>query len=477
MKQGDLRKGESLKRRILLSAGNSKKFSTAQVIALSFALTIFLGGLVLWMPPCTAAGEHTSFTDAMFTATTCVCVTGLVTVTTAQHWTLAGKAVILILIQIGGIGLIALASILFITLHRKISMRNRRMIQESYNLDQMSGLVTVVKRVVACVFGAEAMGALCYAVRFVPQFGPVKGAGQSVFTAVSAFCNAGVDLLGENSLAPYAADPLVNFTTIGLVVASGLGFTVWWDLWAKSRRVFRRELAPGRWFQSLRLHSKLVLVTTAVLVFGGALLIFIFEHNNPRTIAGMPLGVQLMASLFQSVTTRTAGFLTVDQGALSNASAVLCLVLMFIGGSPMGTAGGVKTTTAAVLVLSVVSNLKGKRDVEFAHRRIRAGYIRSAVVVTGMGFMTLLFLCLLLMAAMPEADSMDVIYELTSAAATVGLTRGLTPKLTLAGKWIIILAMYLGRIGPLTLGTAVLARARNFHGEGTHLAEEDVMIG
>ncbi|MDO4339199.1 MAG: TrkH family potassium uptake protein [Eubacteriales bacterium] len=430
----------------------------------------------MWLPFCTAPGAQTSFTDALFTATTCVCVTGLVTVTTAAHWTFFGKAVILVLIQIGGIGLVALASIIFITLHKKLSLRSRRLIQESYNLDKMSGLVKLVKRVIACVFGAEAIGAVFYSFRFIPQFGFARGIAQSVFTAVSAFCNAGVDILGENSLAAYVDDPLINFTTIGLIILSGLGFTVWWDVAEKLKRVCQRRLSLRRMFKSLRLHSKLVLVTTAVLVLGGALLIFLFEYHNPETMGSMPLGTKLMASLFQSVTTRTAGFLTVDQASLSGASVILCLFLMFVGGSPMGTAGGIKTTTVAVLFLSVIANLRGKHDVEFENRRVRAGYIRSAVVVAGMGFMTLLTMSLLLAAAMPQADLVDIIYEITSAMATVGLTRGLTPELTVPGKWIVMVTMYLGRIGPLTLGTAVLMRARKTT-ESTHLAEEDIMIG
>ena len=217
------------------------KLNTAQIITLSFAGVIFVGGLILWLPFCTAAGQTTSFSDAMFTATTCVCVTGLVTVTTATHWSLIGKLVILLLIQIGGIGLIALASIIFISLNKKISLKNRRMIQESYNLEQMSGLVTVVRKVVLCVFAAEGIGAVGYAFCFVPEFGLVKGLGQAVFTAVSAFCNAGIDLLGENSLADYVTNPLVNVTTMGLIIASGLGFNVWWDLGERIKLGFSEE--------------------------------------------------------------------------------------------------------------------------------------------------------------------------------------------------------------------------------------------
>lgn len=452
------------------------KMNTSQIITLGFAGVIFLGGIILWMPFCTVPGERTSFTDAMFTATTCICVTGLVTVVTAAHWTIIGKIVILLLIQIGGIGVITLTSMVFISFHRRISLRNRRMIQESYNLDHMSGMVKLVRKVILCVVGAEALGAVFYSFCFVPEFGLWKGLAQSVFTSISAFCNAGVDILGETSLAAYVDHPLVNITTMVLIIMAGLGFVVWWDIAENVKKVFSKKLSPGRLFKSLRLHSKLVLVTTAALVLGGTLLIFLFEYNNPKTMADMPVGTKVMASAFQSVTTRTAGFFTIDQSLFSNATLILCLFLMFIGGSPMGTAGGVKTTSLALMVLTITANLRGKRDVESHNRKIKENYLRSTVVVTGIGFMVLLLMTLLLTAAMPQVPVEDVMYETTSAIATVGLSRGLTPSLNLAGKWIIILTMYLGRIGPITLGTAVVLKSQK-RPENTHLAEEDIMIG
>ncbi len=453
-----------------------RKFNTSQIVALGFAFMILLGGLVLWLPLAAAPGETTSFSDAMFTATTCVCVTGLVTVTTFSHWSLFGKIVILILIQAGGIGVVSLASLIFITMRKKLSMKSRKMIQESYNVDQMEGLVKLVKRVVFCIFMAELLGAVGYAFCFIPQFGPKTGIWQSVFTSISTFCNAGVDILGENSLADYVTNPLLNLVTITLIIISGLGFTVWWDVGAKLKKVWKKELSFRRMFRMLRLQSKLVIYTTFVLIVGGTALIFLFEYNNPASMGGMNFGQKLMASLFQSVTTRTAGFFTIDQAKFSNASTAVCLFLMFIGGSPMGTAGGVKTTTIAVLYLSILSNLRGKRDLEFRNRRIRVEYVRSAVVVVGMGFLVLLTSVVLLCAAMPEVPFIDVIYEMTSAVATVGLSRGLTGSLNLAGKWILIFTMYLGRIGPLTLGTAVLLRAET-HTGNAHLADEDLMIG
>ncbi len=383
---------------------------------------------------------------------------------------------ILLLIQIGGIGLIALANIIFVSLNRKISMRNRRMIQESYNLEQMAGLVTVVKKVVLCVFAAEGIGAVGYAICFIPKFGLVKGIGQAVFTAISAFCNAGIDLLGENSLAPYVKDPMVNITTILLIIASGLGFTVWWDLGKKIKLVFQRKLSPGRVYRTLRLQSKLVLTTTGILLLGGTIFIFIFEYHNPDTLGNLSAGQKVMAAAFQSVTTRTAGFFTVDQGALTNGSVMISLFLMLVGGSPMGTAGGIKTTTLAVLILSIITNLRGKKDVEVYGRKIRNSYVRSALVVAGTSISVLFVSVLLIFAVMPQAPFVDVLYELTSAVGTVGLSRGLTAVVNTPAKWIIIFTMYLGRIGPLTLGAAVVARAQK-KAEDVYLAEENIMIG
>lgn len=453
------------------------KLNTSQIIALGFAGVIFVGGFILWLPFCSAPGQAVSFPDAVFTAATSVCVTGLVTVVTATQWSLTGKCVILCLIQIGGIGLIALANMIFISLRRKISLKNRRIIKESYNLDEMGGVVPVMKSVVKCVFLAESVGAVLYAFCFVPEFGWRSGLTHAVFLAVSAFCNAGIDLFGETSLAVYVGNPLVNLTTMGLIIVSGLGFIVWWDLWDKFRKLIKKELSPSRFFRVLRLQSKLVLTMTGILVLAGALLVFIFESGNPRTLADKPLGVKIMASFFQSVTTRTAGFFTIDQSCLSTPTVIISLLWMFTGGSPMGTAGGVKTTTIAVLILSIVSYLQGKKDVEVYGRKIRESYLRSAMVVAGTSVVILFTMSVLLSAVMPQVDMTDILYEITSAVATVGLSRGLTPQLNVAGKWIVILTMYLGRIGPLTLGTAVVVKVRNRPGSTTHLGEEDIMIG
>ena len=449
------------------------KLNTSQIITLGFAGVIFVGGLILWLPFCTVPGETTSFTDAMFTSTTCICVTGLVTVVTATHWTIIGKVVILILIQIGGIGVIALTNLIFLSLHKKISMRNRRMIQESYNLDQMSGLVKVVRRVVFCVFGAEAVGAICYSFCFVPQFGLAEGIAQSVFTAVSAFCNAGVDILGETSLAPYVDNPLVNFTTMGLIISAGLGFTVWWDIWDKIKKVVKKEISYKRMFKTLRLHSKLAITMTLVLILGGTFLIYLFEYKNSATLRGKSIGEGLMAAAFQSVTTRTAGFFTIDQTAFGNASIVLCLVLMFIGGSPSSTAGGIKTTTFAVLLLNAFATFRSQEDVCAFGRRFDCQAIKNAATITMMYFI-LFFTGGIAISIYEGLPLSSCLYEAVSAVCTVGLTLGITPKLHILSRFILILLMYLGRVGGLTLIYAILS---NKNRNNAKMPLEKITIG
>lgn len=453
-----------------------RKLNTQQMTAVGFAGLILAGAILLWMPFCRVPGETTSFTDAFFTAATSVCVTGLVTVNTAAHWSAPGKLIILALIQSGGIGVVAMASMVFISLHRNISMRNRKVIQESYHLETAEGMTALVKKIILCVFCAEAAGAVCYALCFIPRLGLREGTAQAVFLSVSAFCNAGIDILGEDSLAPYRGSLPVNLITIALVVLSGLGFTCWWDIGSRLRQVFQKKLSPGRIFRTLHLHSQMVLLTTAVLVLSGTVLIFLFECRNPRTLLDMPVGEKWMAALFQSVTTRTAGFFTIPQEKLSGATVILCLFLMFVGGSPMGTAGGIKTTTLAVLALSVSSNLRGRADMEFRNRKIRENYIRSAVVVAEVGIAALAAVSILLALLMPREDLTDLIFETVSAVGTVGLSRGLTARLVPAAKWVVAAAMYLGRVGPITLGTAVLTRVQRRSG-ASHLAEEDIMIG
>lgn len=451
------------------------KLKTAQIIALGFAGVIFVGAILLYLPVASAPGVHTSFIDALFTATTSVCVTGLTTVSTAGNWSVFGKLVILLLIQLGGFGIITMSAIVIMVVGKRITLNERNRIRESYNLDSMSGLARLIRKIVAGTLLVEGIGMILYCFAFIPRFGVVKGIGVSVFNSVSAFCNAGMDIMGDTSLAAYAKSPLVNFTTIGLIVMGGLGYMVWWDILHIWKRIAQKEIVWKKSWRYLNLNSKLVLSSTAILLAGGTAVIFLFENHNPGTMGDFNTGQTLMASFFQSVTCRTAGFFTIAQDQLRDASSMVCMLLMFIGGSPMGTAGGVKTTTIWVLVLTAATFLRGKKETEVFRRKVSDTYIRTALIVVLVSF-SALFISTIGVTLVTDAPFLDIIYEMTSAVGTVGLSRGLTPNLSAAGKFIVILTMYVGRIGPVTLATAVTIQARR-QTSNIHLPEEKILIG
>ncbi|MBQ7898023.1 MAG: potassium transporter KtrB [Clostridia bacterium] len=417
------------------------KLSTTQIIMLSFLMAILLGALILCLPISSASGNATPFIDALFTSTTSVCVTGLVVVPTFSHWSVFGKAVILLLIQAGGLGIITVTAGIFFNFKKKLSLNNSVLIQDAFNLNTLSGLSAFIRKVISGTFLVELIGALCYMTVFVPQFG-VKGIWFSFFNSISAFCNAGIDIIGGNSLINYAENPIINLTTSLLIIIGGIGFIVWLDVIdvIKKRRGFR----------FLTLHSKIALTFTLILIFGGGLLYFIFEYNNPQTIKDFSLFGKIQACLFQSVTTRTAGFVSIDQSAITNASAMLSLILMFIGGSPVGTAGGIKTVTLAVILAAFVSSVKNKDETTLFSRSIPLETLKKAIAVVTMSLFIVIVSSLLL-SLVSSASVIDILYETVSAAATVGLSRNLTPFLNQWGKLIVTATMYLGRVGPISL--------------------------
>lgn len=431
-----------------------KKFrislTTTQTILLSFLLAILFGSALLALPASSASGVAVPYIDALFTATTSICVTGLVTVPTFSTWSLFGQVVILFLIQIGGLGVVTIMSGLMISLHRRIGIRDRMLIQDAFNLNTLSGMVKFIRKVITGTILIEGIGALLYMTVFVPEFG-MKGVWISLFNAVSAFCNAGMDIISENSLCAYVHNPVINIVTILLIVFGGIGYIVWWDIVSVMKNIRRRRL---KCFANLTLHSKIALSVTGILILVGTAAIFVFEYDNPMTIASFSLVDKLQASLFQSVTTRTAGFVTIPQEDLTNASAITSLLLMFIGGSPVGTAGGIKTVTFAVLITSAFATMKTHSEAELFHRTIPRHAVSKAVAVVSMAFI-ILFMATILLSAVTNADALDVTYETVSAAATVGLTRNLTSKLNIWGRIIIIITMYLGRVGPISLMIAL----------------------
>lgn len=425
------------------------KLSTSQIILLSFMLVILLGSFLLALPISSADGRAVPYIDALFTATTSTCVTGLVTLPTVSAWSTFGHIVILLLIQIGGLGVITVMAGLMIMLHRKMGIGNRLLIQDAFNLNTMSGISVFVKRVILGTFAVEGLGALGYMTVFIPEFG-LKGIWISVFNSISAFCNAGIDIIAENSLEKYATNPIINFVTCMLIILGGLGFIVWWDLLSVIRHSPKKRIKK---LKDLSLHSKIALSATVFFIIAGAVLTLIFEYNNPLTIKELSLWDKIQVCIFQSVTTRTAGFFTVPQQNLTNPAALVSVLLMFIGGSPVGTAGGIKTVTIVILFASALSTIRNKNNVNLFNRNISKEALSKAVAVVCTSF-SIALLSTVLLAAVTDADALDILYETVSATATVGLTRNLTSSLNLWGKLIIIFTMYFGRVGPISLAIA-----------------------
>lgn len=424
--------------------------STTQLIMLSFLAVILLGSLLLVLPISSADGISVSYMDALFTATTATCVTGLVTLPTVTTWSVFGQVVILFLIQLGGLGIITVMSGFMIALHKKIGIADRLLIQDAFNLNTLSGLVKFVKKVIVGTIIVEGVGAILYMTVFVPQYG-LKGIWISIFNSVSAFCNAGIDIISENSLCDYATNPVINVVTCVLIVFGGIGYVVWWDIIRICKLYKTRGL---KCIKSLTLQSKIALWMTAILIVSGALAFFVFEYNNPLTIGEHSIFDKIQISFFQSVTTRTAGFATIPQQNLTNPSALISLLLMFIGGSPIGTAGGVKTVTIAVLFITASSMIKNKDEITIFNRAISQKVVKKAVAVFGMSF-TIMFASTVFLSMVTDASVIDILYETVSATATVGLTRNLTATLNGWGKIIIIVTMYLGRVGPISLALAL----------------------
>lgn len=457
-----------------MEALKKNRLSTMQILALGFLGTILLGGVLLCLPICNE--QPITFLDALFTSVTAVCVTGLVTIVPATQFTLLGKVILLILIQIGGLGIIACVTGFFVILKRRITVRERIMIQETYNMQGLSGMIAFVLRILKGTFIIEGIGALLYAFQFVPEFGFVKGIGYSIFHSISAFCNAGIDVLGSSSFISYVDNPIVNLTTMFLIVIGGIGFTVWYDVAHNCKVVMGKKQSKKRIFTKLTLHSKIALVMTGFLLVAGTLLVFVLEYHNPETIGGMSLGDKLMTSAFHSVSTRTAGFATVSQAGLRPGTKFITTLWMFIGGSPGGTAGGIKTTTIAMLILTCLNVIYGKRDTECFGRKIPVENFRTgfSVVVVAFGF--LLTGLTLLTVFEPEMDFLSLLYEAVSAIGTVGLTADVTPNLGTASKIVIMCMMYIGRLGPVTIAL-VFGTRKNMKERIRELPEQRIMVG
>ncbi len=448
-----------------------KKFSKhpARILVTGFVSVIVFGALLLSLPIATKSGTSIGLLDAFFTASTSVCITGLVVVDTGTTFSLFGQIIILILIQIGALGFMTLASLGYMIIRKRITLSERLIIKESLNQYSYAGLVALVRRVLMLTFIMEGTGAVILSTRFIPVFGWVKGIYFSIFHAVSAFCNAGIDLMGNfQSLSMFKDDVVFNFTIMALIVVGGLGFVVITDIYRK------------RSFSKLNLHSKAVLSMTALLIILGTLIFYIFESSNPNTLGseGSTVGSNLMGALFQSVTTRTAGFNMVDQSALSNVSKLLCFALMFIGTSPASTGGGIKTTTAFVLFKSTITAFSGSKEVNAFGRRIAPDIVFRALAIVILSIFVVFLSCLLIFAIESgNGKSFDsIIFEVISAFGTVGLSEGITPTLMPLSKIVIMITMFVGRLGPLTLIVAMAIQSQK-SSKKIHYPEDRLLVG
>ncbi|MCR3921308.1 MAG: TrkH family potassium uptake protein [Firmicutes bacterium] len=441
----------------------SPKVSPAKILVGGFALLIVIGTVLLSLPMAVHVGRL-PLLDAFFTATSAVCVTGLVVVDTGTFFTRFGQTVILLLIQFGGLGIMTVATIIFILLGKKISLRERLVIQEAMNEETLQGLVHLVRTVVLMTLSIEVVGALVLSTRFIPIYGWRTGLFYSAFHAISAFCNAGFDIIGGyRSLTPFTSDPVIVFTIVILFIVGGIGFSVLVECYRRRR------------FARLSLHGKMVIGITLVLLLFSTILILVIEYNNPATLGQHGTLGKVMNAFFTAATPRTAGFNTVNTGQLFRPTLFFVILLMFIGASPASTGGGIKTTTFGTLILTVLAAVRGDEDVLLYKKRIPLDILRKALSITVLGLLLISMVTFaLLLTESGTFTFLDYLFEATSAFGTVGLSTGVTTTLSVWGRLLIIITMFAGRVGPLTL---VFALAHHKHKAPLQYVSERIMIG
>lgn len=441
-----------------------KKQSATRSIALGFALIIFIGAIMLTLPIATRTGE-VNFIASLFTATSATCVTGLVVADTYQNWSVFGQIVVITMIQLGGLGFMTVGVYISVLLKKKIGLQERESIHESVNTLETAGVVRLVKKIVQGTFIIEGIGAMLLATRFIPRFGVKRGIYYSVFHSISAFCNAGFDLMGiegeYSSLVAFEDDIVVNLVVMSLILIGGLGFIVWDDI------------QRNKWhFKKYLLHSKIVIISTVIITLVTTILFFTFEYNN--TLRDMTLQGKILGAAFSSVTPRTAGFNTVDTAALSEAGKLLSMVLMFIGGSPGSTAGGAKTTTIVVLVCYAIAMIRSHEDINLFGRRLTADVVKKANAVVMINLVLSLIVAMMIMAMQPMLAGTDVMFEVLSAINTVGMTTGITRELNVVARMLIIILMYCGRLGSLSFA---LVFAQKNTMDSIRQPQEKIIVG
>lgn len=447
-------------------SGMERSSAPARIIVSSFLIIVLVGTLLLCMPFSSAEGKFTDPLTAMFTATTSTCVTGLILEDTGSYWSFAGQLIILLLVQVGGIGLVTFSAFFLVLFRRKLGLGGMVLAQSSTGSSSLQNLYSLVKVIVVSTLAIETVGAILLSIRFIPQFGVAKGIWASIFTAVSAYCNAGLDLSPGDftSLTAYSGDVLVNVVIMALIVIGGMGFLVFQDF------LFYRKN------RHLMLHTKVVLLTTAVLIILGAIMFFAIEYSNPATLGPLSFKDKVLASFFQSVTLRTAGFNTIDIAALRDPTKLLSCIFMFIGAAPGSTGGGVKVTTFVVLVMTVIGTYMNRRETVIMRRKVDHGIVYKAMSLIAAGIMVVAVVTTVLTVENSGLDVIDALVESTSAFATVGVTAGATLGLGIVSKITLIITMFIGRVGTLSLIMALTLKEHERE-DHTVLPDGEIMVG
>ena len=440
------------------------KLSPTQVLVLGFAFFILIGTVLLSLPAATVEGRSLGVVDALFTATSAVCVTGLIVVDTGTQLSLFGQLVVMTLIQAGGLGFMTMATTIFLLLGKRITLKSRLVMQEALNQFTMEGVVRVTRNIILVTLLIEAAGAIILSARFVPMFGLARGLYYGIFHSISAFCNAGFDLIGYyRSLTGFIADPVINFTIMALIVIGGIGFAVILDICSRTE------------IRKWSLHTRVVLLATGMLLAAGFLFFLIIEYNNPETLGLQPLPAKILGAMFQSVTFRTAGFNTIDPAAMTDASKFFAVILMLVGASPASTGGGIKTTTVTMVLLMTISVIRGREENDIFGRRIPPALTNRALAITLIYLMVFMAVSIIL-SFLESVPFIDIMFQTASALGTVGVTSMDTGGMHVISKLVLSLVMFMGRVGPLTL-TLALARRQARGSNSIKYPEDKVMIG
>lgn len=441
----------------------------AKLLVLSFAFIILTGAILLTMPFSSRSGEWTPFIDALFTSTSASCITGLVVFDTFTYWSIPGQLIILTLIQVGALGIITLATFFSVILRKKLGIKRMVLAQESINFFSYYDVLKLIKKIVLVTFLIELIGACLLSISFVSRYGPI-GFYMGIFSSISAFCNAGFDVTSAAvngtyiSMTPYNNDPIVIYTISGLIIFGGLGFSVWRDIYN-----FRKN-------KQLLFHTKLVITITVALLVTGTLFILGNEFNNTKTLAGMSFFEKINASFFQSTVARTAGFNSINLADMKEISKVFTVFLMFVGAAPGSTGGGIKVTTFGVIIMAIFSQAIGREDIVLFKKKIHQNTVYKSLAITGLSAMLVLVITTIIVTIQPNFHVLDILYETTSAFGTVGLSLGATGHLSTVSKALIILTMFLGRVGPLSFAVALTLKSNKRNNDFVY-PEAKILVG